>query len=220
MQTEITFSDAGWDFITPIWTICEGLEYPRLCWEFEAPALESEPDTTIGTSNTIFWGPVADANDYLAECAEDANFVSVLYSSGWIGDTNYTFTGLEAGRRYWYSVKARRACGVESEWSNVESSLQVTLGEAVEAALDANSLQNENMMNALLNKIDAAQAMIDDGQYQAALNKLQNDILAKMDGCAETGEPDKNDWLITCEAQNEVYPLIMETIEYVTALME
>jgi hypothetical protein len=194
---------------------------------------------TIGTSNTIFWGPVTEANDYLAECANDVNFDGVVYDSGWIMDTNCTFTGLEVGQQYFYRVKARDASGIESEWSNVESSVQVTLGEAVEMVLDANSLQNENMMNALLNKIDAAQAMIDDGlnaealtqmrgggsqkantNYNGALSKLQNDILAKTDGCAETGEPDKNDWLITCEAQNEVYPLIMETIEYVTALME
>jgi hypothetical protein len=96
----------------------------------------------------------------------------------------------------------------------------VTLSEAVEAVLDANSLQNENMMNALLNKMDAALAMIDDGQYQAALNKLENDILAKTDGCAKIGEPDKNDWLITCEAQDAVYPLIIETIDYVMGLIE
>ena len=34
MQTESTFTDAGWDFTTPIWTmICEGWDYPRLWWE-------------------------------------------------------------------------------------------------------------------------------------------------------------------------------------------
>ena len=30
---ESTFSDAGWDFNTPVWTIDEGLDYPRLWWE-------------------------------------------------------------------------------------------------------------------------------------------------------------------------------------------
>jgi len=47
------------------------------------------------------------------------------------------------------------------------------------------------MKNALLNKIDAALKMIDEGQYEAALEKLENDILAKTDGCAETSEPEK-----------------------------
>jgi len=33
MQTETTFTDAGWDFSTPVWTIWEGVYYPRLAWE-------------------------------------------------------------------------------------------------------------------------------------------------------------------------------------------
>ncbi len=33
MQMESTFTGAGWDFTTPIWTIDEGVDYPRLWWE-------------------------------------------------------------------------------------------------------------------------------------------------------------------------------------------
>jgi hypothetical protein len=40
-----------------------------------------------------------------------------------------------------------------------------------------------------------------------------------MNGCAETGEPDKNDWIITCEGQSQLYPLIIEAIENVKGLM-
>ena len=32
MKTQSTFSSAGWDFIN-IWSILEGLDYPRLRWE-------------------------------------------------------------------------------------------------------------------------------------------------------------------------------------------
>ena len=117
-------------------------------------------------------------------------------------------------------MKAKDASGVESDWSNVETSVQVTLAEALEPALDPNSLENENMENALMNKIDAVMSMIDEGNYAGALNKLENDILQKTNGCAETGAPDKNDWITSCEEQTEVYPLIMETIEYVRSLME
>jgi WD40 repeat protein len=35
MQTESTFTDAGWDFTTPVWTIDEGMDYPRLWWDAE-----------------------------------------------------------------------------------------------------------------------------------------------------------------------------------------
>ena len=30
MQTKSTFTDAGWDFSTPIWKICDGTNYPKL----------------------------------------------------------------------------------------------------------------------------------------------------------------------------------------------
>ena len=200
--------------------------------------LGAEPAITFGTSNTIWWDSVGEANDYFVECANDVSFTNV-YDSGWIADTNYTFYGLEVGQRYRYRVKARRVCGVESMWSNVEASVQGTLGGAVEAALDANSLENENMAKSFMSKIEAVEKMLEEGEnqeamskagsggsgrannlYQGALNKLENDILAKTDGCAETGEPDKNDWIITCEGQDEIYPLIVETIEYVRSLTQ
>jgi hypothetical protein len=102
----------------------------------------------------------------------------------------------------------------------VESSLQITLDDAVKLLLDIRDLKNRNMKNALLNKISALQKMIADGLYEEALDKLRNDLLQKTDGCALTGEPDKNDWIKTCEAQSLIYPLIIETIENVMALME
>jgi hypothetical protein len=216
MQTMSTF---GWDFTTPLWTIDEGVDYPRLWWEF-VPVLDSEPEISLGTSNTISWDPIAGVNDFYAECSEDANFTSIVYNSGWIAETSFEFTGLEAGRQYWYSFKARNELGEECQWSNVETSLQGTLADAVETKLGPESLKNNNMQNSLLNKIEAAQEMIDQGLYEDALNKLEHDILAKMDGCSETGEPDKNDWIITCEEQAVIYPLVMDTIEHVRDLME
>ncbi len=109
---------------------------------------------------------------------------------------------------------------METQWSNAESSLQSTPGDAVDVLLDPASLKNENMKNALLNKIDEAMAMIDEGLYEDALDKLEHDILAKTNGCAETGEPDKHDWILTCEQQSRVYGLVMESIEYVRSLIE
>ena len=217
MQTESTFAAVDWDFTTPVWTIYEAFDYPRLWWE--TPVLQVEPEVTLGTNNRISWDPVFCASQYYAECAEDANFNSIVYASGWITETSYEFTGLQVGRRYWYSVKAKNAVDIETNWSNVESSLQGTLADAVEIMLAPSSLKSEKLKNSLLNKINTVLEMIDDGLHEDALNKLEHDILAKMNGCGETGEPDKNDWIITCEAQNEIYPLVIETIEYVRGLM-
>ncbi len=73
-------------------------------------------------------------------------------------------------------------------------------------------LKNPNMRNALTNKINAVLKLIDQGLYMDAIDKLGNDILQKTGGCANTGAPDKNDWIKDCATQGQVYPLIMEAI--------
>jgi hypothetical protein len=225
MQTRNMYINAGWDFMgetingtDDFWWILEGIDYPWLSWEL-VPVLHAEPKVTLGTSNNISWEPVVGVI-YIAECAEDADFTSIIYSTGWITETSCEFTSLQLGKRYWYSVKAITSEGFESSWSNVESSLQCNLSDAVETLLSPEDLKNKNMKYSLVNKIDEALQMIDEGLYKVALNKLENDILQKTNGCGQTGEPDKNDWIITCEEQSEVYPLIIETIEHVKGLME
>lgn len=82
------------------------------------------------------------------------------------------------------------------------------------------SLKNQNMKNALMNKIDAVLGMVDQGNYNGALSKLEHDILQKTNGCAENGQPDKNDWIRTCQEQSQIYPLVTETIEQLRSLSE
>jgi hypothetical protein len=43
MQTESTFTSAGWDFNTPVWQICEGVCYPSLWWQYEQQVLGVMP---------------------------------------------------------------------------------------------------------------------------------------------------------------------------------
>ncbi|MHC4076182.1 MAG: GLUG motif-containing protein [Planctomycetota bacterium] len=221
MQTKSTFTDAGWDFTTPVWKICETADYPQLAWQkIPASVLYPEPDITTGSENTISWQQVNEAIEYYAICCNDPNLEELIMDTGWIDANEVTFAGLNVGQTYYYAVKARQNCVMESDWSNVESSMQGTLGDAVDIMLDPNSLKNANMANALSNKIDEVLAMIEAGNYQAALKKLENDILKKTDGCANNGQPDKNDWIVTCQQQGRIYPLIMETIEYVESLIE
>jgi hypothetical protein len=88
------------------------------------------------------------------------------------------------------------------------------------ANLDPDCLHNKNAGNALINKIEAALSMIDEGLYQDALDKLKNDIFQKTNGCAETGQPDKNDWITSCEGQKKVYPLVLRAIELLERLIQ
>jgi len=46
--------------------------------------------------------------------------------------------------------------------------------------------------------------------YQEAIDKLKNDILAKTDGCYDG--LNKNDWVVDCQYQGEIYSLILELI--------
>jgi hypothetical protein len=78
--------------------------------------------------------------------------------------------------------------------------------------LHDSSFKNKNMQNTLTNKINAVSEKVVQGLYQEALDKMQNDILSKTNGCAESGSPDKNDWIKDCASQDQVYPIIMDAI--------
>lgn len=85
--------------------------------------------------------------------------------------------------------------------------------------LDSDDFKSRNMPNALTNKLNATLEKLDQGLYQEALNKLEHDILPKTNGCADFGAPDKNDWIINCPAQSQVYPIIMEAIELLRTMI-
>ena len=76
------------------------------------------------------------------------------------------------------------------------------------------------MQNTLTNKINAVLEKIDQGLYQEALIKLENDILPKTNGCAESGAPDRNDWIEDCGTQGQVYPLITVAINLLQSLID
>jgi len=84
---------------------------------------------------------------------------------------------------------------------------------------DSSVFKNKNLAKPFTNKLNAVLSKIDNGDYADALNKLEHDILPKIDGCATSGQPDKQDWLTTCEAQDEVYPLVQQAIELLRSLI-
>jgi len=83
--------------------------------------------------------------------------------------------------------------------------------------LDPAVFRNKKNAKALTKKVNAILKKVDAGKYNKALKKLEKDILKKTDGCF-TGSPDKNDWIINCDAQAMLYPVVMSTIEQVKAL--
>ncbi|MHC4543658.1 MAG: Ser-Thr-rich GPI-anchored membrane family protein [Planctomycetota bacterium] len=76
------------------------------CISTGAPVLHAEPNISPGLRNTISWDAAPDTTWYYAECANDADFANTIIGSGWISDTNCTFTDLNLEHKYWYRVKA------------------------------------------------------------------------------------------------------------------
>jgi glucuronoarabinoxylan endo-1,4-beta-xylanase len=80
--------------------------------------------------------------------------------------------------------------------------------------LDDSVFKNPNNKKALTNKLNAVINQLGAGNYDGSIAKLEEDLLGKTNGCVEIGEPDNNDWILDCESQAVVYPLIVELIDY------
>ncbi len=99
----------------------------------------------------------------------------------------------------------------------VVSSTDPAIEELIKAlnainALDRSAFKSRNLKKVLTAKINTAIAYIDQGFYSDAKSALETGIIKKVDGCAKNGSPDKNDWIVTCDAQNQVYPHILSAI--------
>jgi homospermidine synthase len=86
-------------------------------------------------------------------------------------------------------------------------------------SLDSLVFKNRNLQNSLINKLQAVMSAIQSDDYDDAVRKLQMDVVGKTDGCALSGEPDKNDWIFTCETQQVVYTSLMNIITRITELI-
>lgn len=79
--------------------------------------------------------------------------------------------------------------------------------------LAESDLRNPRLRKALQNKLEAVLHQIQADAFQGARRKLAEDILAKMDGCAASGAPDRDDWIVDCDAQELVAPDLREALE-------
>jgi hypothetical protein len=86
--------------------------------------------------------------------------------------------------------------------------------------LPDSALKNKNMRNTLINKLNVIIKDVDAGNYAEALAKLQQDVMAKTNGCAESLPPaaDNNDWIVICTYQSLIYPELQEIAGDLTEL--
>lgn len=76
--------------------------------------------------------------------------------------------------------------------------------------LPPEAFKNKNMRNTFINKLQVVIKQVDEWNYSEALAKLQEDVIAKTNGCAAGGKPDNNDWVIACQYQGLIYPDLMD----------
>ncbi len=96
-----------------------------------------------------------------------------------------------------------------------------TVEETIDAITSITSFSNPNRGNALTNKLNSILDLINAGEYQVALDKLNNDILPKTDGCTldPIGVSDKKDWIEDCDEQKVVYDYVNELIDRLNSLI-
>ncbi|MEM7128869.1 MAG: PKD domain-containing protein [Chloroflexota bacterium] len=91
------------------------------------PVITAEPDFTIGNSNNIAWGAVADGGvgnvQYQIRYADNDSF-SEATTSSWQGSTSFTANTLINCTEYFYQIRAKDGLENISSWSGVESSTQ------------------------------------------------------------------------------------------------
>ncbi len=85
-----------------------------------------------------------------------------------------------------------------------------TIVELPDTAFDPKQ-SAKNRINALLNKLAVVIRHIENDQHRQAADKLENDIVPKLDGCLG-GDP-RNDWIVDCAAQQDILGLIEGLLE-------
>jgi hypothetical protein len=137
--------------------------------------------------------------------------------------------------------KSVEAAESEFDWimpeefiADMEENLQPTDDDSVEEAigfmlfeasdvigeLGPESFNNEESAFELACTIDDVFTMLDEGMYFDVMIILEGDILERMDGCDNIGQPDKDDWITSIKGQVLLCPLVIETIELLDRLIQ
>ena len=100
---------------------------------------------------------------------------------------------------------------------SAEEAIPVVDDYIQELSDDAFTKNPDQLKNALSEKLDETIGLMDAGEYQEAIDKLQNDIRAKADGHVD-GTP-ANDWITDPEEQQEICAMIDDLIAYLETLL-
>ncbi|RKY29744.1 MAG: hypothetical protein DRP74_08285, partial [Candidatus Omnitrophota bacterium] len=108
----------------------------------DIPAMNSEPEYTSGTSNTVSCSEVTDSGVGGVEyqfCKNTSNTTSSCDSSAWSSSNSATFSDLTSGQIYYYFARARDSLENTSDWSASVFSTQDAEGPTQPGLLSTDS---------------------------------------------------------------------------------
>lgn len=156
-----------------------------------------------GDPLTFVWtlSPPPDSHAFLDD--------NTLATPSFTADVPGTYTAsLVVSDGYSNSVASSVAVHAKQSASNLVTILQDAL--AAVNNVEIGCYKNKNMQKTLAKKLTVVLENAEEGLFAEAYNKLQHDILGKLDGCGAAA--DKNDWVICCAGQHSIRPLIEEAM--------
>lgn len=103
--------------------------------------------------------------------------------------------------------------------ANGHAQLQLQAASAIAIGLSRASVTNGGNQNALIQFLSNAVTALEAGIVTEAQEKITL-AMSRTDGCALRGAPDGNgpgrDWITSCDAQTQIYPLLVDALAAVT----
>ncbi len=99
---------------------------------------------------------------------------------------------------------------IPTDWRDV--TLKAKMIISVINGLDSSVFKKLEDRDKLTEKLNKTIEKLEKGKHKEARKKLKKEVLKMIDGCAKKRNPDKDDKIIDCDAQAEVYPLVLEAI--------
>ena len=179
-----------------------------------SPAIRKATSLQFVATGTYSDSSTQDLTAQVVWSSSDACVANISNAAGTSGLASAVGAGTSTIQAASGSISAAAILTVTS--GNVDDAIEALRRQIRD--LDPGAFKNVNSRHTLLNKLDAVVAALDAGDCAAAAGQLRNDILAKTDGCAHSGAPDSNDWIVDCPSQALVYPLVLDAIDAVISL--
>ena len=188
--------------------------------------------TVFASYNLAFGNGSGAGNNVLFDATNNSLNADPLFSNPAAGDFTLRFGSpcVDAGNPAYDSDALKYGDHIDIgayEYQTTPADIARSISEAA-AGIPESYLKNKNNSLPLSRKLYVVMEMIVAGDqatdpaeqwnfYHSAMQKLENDVLQKTDGCALTGAPDKNDWITACDTQAEFHGPIVSLIEMLKA---